>query len=190
MAVAEREPSLSPQPLPLMLHDWVTTVDHKRIGLIYIIASLVFLGIGGIEALVLRMQLMWPDARIVSPEVFNQFFTMHGTTMIFFVVMPILIGFANYIVPLQIGARDMAFPRVNSFSVWLFVFGGLLTYYSFATGGAPDKGWFGYAPLTEYTFSRSHATDYWILGLSVSGIGTMFGGINLITTILTMRCPA
>lgn len=192
MAIAEHEPRADFQPLTLRLHGWVTTVDHKRIGLMYLIATLTFMVVGGLEALVLRWQLLAPNSRLFgdqTPDVFNQFFTMHGTTMIFFVVMPMLIGFANYVMPLQIGARDMAFPRLNAFSFWLFVFGGLLTYYSFLVGAVPDKGWFGYAPLTEYTFSRGPNTDYWILGLQVSGIGTMLGGINLITTILTMRAP-
>src|ERR1700704_1603441 len=150
------------------LHAWVTTVDHKRIGLLYILFALVFLVIAGVEALVIRIQLMYPHNDVMSPQVFNRMFTMHGTTMIFFFAMPILFGFGNYLVPLMIGARDMAFPRLNAFSFWMFAFGGALTYLSFLAGGAPDVGWFGYAPLTEYAFSRDHGTDYWILGLLVS----------------------
>ena len=138
----------------------------------------------------MRAQLWTPDAKLVGPDTFNQLFTMHGTTMVFFVVMPMLFGFGNYLVPLMIGARDMSFPRLNAFSYWMFAFGGLLTYVSFFTGGAPNVGWFAYAPLTEYTFSRDHSTDYWILGLLISGIGTLATAINLVTTILTMRAPA
>ena len=139
-----------------------------------------FLLIGGAEALVMRIQLMWPGARVVSPDLFNQMMTMHGTTMIFFVAMPILAGVANYIVPLQIGARDMAFPRLNAFGLWVTLFGGVLAYFSFATGGAPTIGWFAYAPLTERAFARGQATDFWILGLLVSGIGSVSGAINLV----------
>src|SRR5258707_5105566 len=116
-------------------------------------------------------------------------FTMHGTTMIFFMGMPILIGFGNYLVPLMIGARDMAFPRLNALGFWVGLFGGLLVYFSFATGGAPAIGWFAYAPLTEKTFARGPATDFWALGLIVSGVGTLTAGINFIATILAMRAP-
>jgi len=172
------------------LHGWVTTVDHKRIGILYMIATLLFFGVGGVEALVMRWQLARPQGNVVGPEAFNQLFTMHGTTMIFFVVMPMVLGgFGNYLVPLMIGARDMAFPRLNAMSFWLFLFGGVLTYYSFLAGAAPSIGWFAYAPLTEYAFSRGTSTDYWILGLLVAGIGTVAGAINLATTILTMRAP-
>src|SRR5262249_52812060 len=151
MAVAESEIRTESLPLTTRLHEWVTTVDHKRIGIMYVISSLLFLGIAGIEALIMRLQLMfpWPKGDLIGPQTFNQFFTMHGTTMVFFVGMPILIGFGNYLVPLMIGARDMAFPRLNSLSFWLSFFGGVLTYYSFFAGGAPDVGWFAYAPLTE-----------------------------------------
>ena len=113
------------------------------------------------------------------PDTFNQMFTMHGTTMVFFVGMPILIGIANYLVPLMIGARDMAFPRLNALGFWVTLFGGLLVYFSFATGGAPAIGWFAYAPLTEHAFARGPATDFWVLGLLVSGIGTLTGGDQL-----------
>ncbi|MBL9123531.1 MAG: cytochrome c oxidase subunit I [Planctomycetaceae bacterium] len=171
------------------LRAWSTTVDHKRIGLLYVGTSLIFLVIGGLEALLIRWQLWAPELRVLGPTQFNQLFTMHGTTMIFFVVMPMLLGFANYLVPLMIGARDMAFPRLNALSYWLYALGGALTHFSFFAGGAPDVGWFAYAPLTEYTFSRGHSTDYWILGLLVSGLGSLFTGINLLTTILALRAP-
>src|SRR5689334_15155158 len=179
-----------------VLHEWVTTVDHKRLGVLYILYALLFLVIGGIEATIIRIQLMRPHNDFVSPQVFNRMFTMHGTTMIFFVAMPILFGFANYLVPLMIGARDMAFPRLNAFSFWLSAFGGFLLYFSFlggnglyGAGNAPDVGWFAYAPLTARTFSPGHSTDYWTLALLVSGFGSIGTAVNILTTILCLRCP-
>ena len=189
MAIANVEAAVDRPPWTAVLHDWVTSVDHKKIGLMYFFLGFVFLLIGGAEALVMRVQLMWPGARVVPPDLFNQMMTMHGTTMIFFVVMPILAGVANYIVPLQIGARDMAFPRLNAFGLWVTLFGGVLAYFSFATGGAPTFGWFAYAPLTERAFARGQATDFWILGLLVSGIGSVSGAVNLVATVLSLRCP-
>src|SRR6478672_3192436 len=171
------------------LHDLVTTVDHKKIGILYVLMAVVFLVIGGCEALLIRWQLFWPRAQFIRPDTFNGLFTMHGTTMVFFVGMPILIGIGNYLVPLMIGARDMAFPRLNAFVFWATLFGGLLVYASFATGGAPAIGWFAYSPLTERTFARSSATDLWALGLIVSGVGTIAAGVNFVATILTLRCP-
>ena len=150
-----------PRPLVEQLHQWVTTVDHKRLGILYILYALLFLVLGGVEATIMRIQLIRPHNDFVSPQVFNRMFTMHGTTMIFFVAMPILFGFANYLIPLMIGARDMAYPRLNAFSFWMTAFGGLLLYFSFlggdglyGAGNAPDVGWFAYAPLTSQTFSR------------------------------------
>jgi cytochrome c oxidase subunit 1 len=193
MAVAEatREPLTRPvaPPWTAVLHDWVTTVDHKKIGIMYVLMAVVFLVIGGIEAVLLRWQLLWPRNDFLGPDVFNQLFTMHGTTMVFFMGMPILIGIGNYLVPLMIGARDMAFPRLNAFGFWVTLFGGVLVYFSFATGGAPAIGWFAYSPLTERTFARSAATDFWCLGLIVSGAGTVTAAVNFIATILTMRAP-
>ena len=189
MAIALREPEIDRMPWTAVLHDWVTTVDHKKIGIMYILMAIVFLVIGGVEALVMRVQLWLPEFRAVPPDTFNQMMTMHGTTMIFFAAMPILAGIANYVVPLQIGARDMAFPRLNALGLWVTLFGGILAYFSFATGGAPAIGWFAYAPLTEHTFARSAATDFWILGLLVSGIGSVSGAINLVATVLSLRCP-
>ncbi len=158
-------------------HGWVVTVDHKRLGILYILYSTFFLLVAGAEAIFIRIQLAVPHNHFLTAQVYNRFFTMHGTTMVFLVGMPFLFGFANYIVPLQIGARDMAFPRLNAFSFWLSTFGGLLLYYSFLGGGglygvgnAPDVGWFAYAPLTAKTFSPGHSTDYWALALIVSGI--------------------
>jgi cytochrome c oxidase subunit 1 len=184
------------RPLTLRLHEWATTVDHKRLGILYVLYGLIFLVLGGIEATIMRVQLIRPHNDFVSPEVFNRMFTMHGTTMIFFVAMPLVFGFANYLVPLMIGARDMAFPRLNAFSFWMSALGGLLLYFSFfggdglyGAGSAPDVGWFAYAPLTAKTFSVGHSTDFWTLSLLSSGIGSIGTAINLITTILCMRCP-
>jgi len=178
------------------LQSWLTTVDHKRLGLLYIGYALTFLAIGGIEATVMRIQLAHAHATFVSPQLFNQMFTMHGTTMIFFVAMPLVFGFANYLVPLMIGTRDMAFPRLNAFSFWLTAFSGLFLYFSFVggyglygMGTAPDVGWFAYAPLTAKTFSPGQSTDYWIISLLVSGIGSIGTAVNIIATIVSMRCP-
>src|ERR1700679_961926 len=184
------------RPLVDALHEWVTTVDHKRLGILYIVYALIFLVIGGIEAGIMRIQLIRSHNDFVSPQVFNRMFTMHGPTMIFFVAMPLVFGFANYLVPLMIGARDMAFPRLNAFSFWMTAFGGLLLYFSFVggdglygAGNAPDVGWFAYAPLTSKTFSVGHSTDFWTLGLLVSRFGSIGTAINILTTIITMRCP-
>src|SRR6202163_4540576 len=178
------------------LHDWVVTVDHKKLGILYILYALLFLVIGGIEATIMRIQLIVPHNHFVSPEVFNRMFTMHGTTMIFFVVMPILFGFGTYLIPLMIGTRDMAFPRLNACSFWLTAFGGVLLYFSFiggnglyGAGTAPDVGWFAYAPLTSRAFSPGHSTDFWTMALLVSGFGSIATAINIIATILCMRCP-
>jgi cytochrome c oxidase subunit 1 len=178
------------------LHQWLTTVDHKRLGILYIVSSLLFLAVGGVEALIIRIQLMHSHNNLVSPQVFNQMFTMHGTTMIFFVAMPILFGFANYLVPLMIGARDMAFPRLNAFSFWLSFLGGVLLYFSFlggsglyGAGSAPDVGWWSYAPLGARAFSPGHSSDYWTLALLVSGFGSIGTAINIIATIVCLRCP-
>src|SRR5207244_2697122 len=195
-SVTWTDSDVAPRPLVERLHEWVTTVDHKRLGVLYIVYALVFLVIGGIEAMIMRIQLIAAHTDFVSPQVFNRMFTMHGTTMIFFVAMPLVFGFANYLVPLMIGARDMAFPRLNAFSFWLTAFGGLLLYFSFlggsglyGAGNAPDVGWFAYAPLTAKTFSPGHSTDYWTLALLVSGFGSIGTAINILTTILCMRCP-
>jgi cytochrome c oxidase subunit I len=177
------------------LHGWVVTVDHKRLGILYILYSIFFLLVAGVEALLIRLQLAYPHGHVLSAQVYNQVFTMHGTTMVFLVGVPFVFGFANYVVPLQIGARDMAFPRLNAFSFWLTAFGGLLLYYSFLGGGglygvgsAPDVGWWAYAPLTARTFSPGHATDYWALALIVSGFGTLGTAVNVVATIISMRC--
>jgi cytochrome c oxidase subunit 1 len=178
------------------VHEWVCTVDHKKLGLLYILYALLFLVIGGVEATAIRVQLMYPHNNFVSPQVFNRLMTMHGTTMIFFVAIPILFGFANYLVPLMIGARDMAFPRLNAFSFWLTALGGCLLYFSFVggsglygAGNAPDVTWWAYAPLAMKAFSPGHSSDYWTIAVLVSGFGSIGTAINLIATILCMRCP-
>lgn len=178
-----------------VIYEWITTVDHKKIGLLYIFYALIFLVIAGIEALLIRIQLAVPNNHFLSPQVFNQLFTMHGSTMVFFMGMPILFGFGNYLVPLMIGARDMAFPRLNAFSFWISAFGGVLLYYSYiggsglyAAGSAPDVGWFAYAPLTAKVFSPGHSTDYWTLAIFLSGIGSIGTALNIATTTLCMRC--
>jgi cytochrome c oxidase subunit 1 len=178
-----------------VMHEWIVTTDHKKIGLMYIASSLMFFLIGGIEILLIRIQLARPESTFLSPEQFNQIFTLHGTTMIFFVAMPILFGFGNYLVPLMIGARDMAFPRLNAFSFWIFLFGAMLLYYSLLGGkglyggsGIPDQGWFAYAPLTSVAFSKGHAADYWALGIFISGIGTIGTALNIVATTICMRC--
>ena len=177
------------------LNSWVVTVDHKKLGILYMVYALLFLLVGGAEAIVIRIQLMHPNMHFVSPQVFNRLFTMHGTTMVFLVGMTYIFGFANYLIPLMIGARDMAFPRLNAFSFWMTCFGGLLLYYSFIGGGglygagnAPDVTWWSYAPLTARAFSPGHGTDYWALSLIVTGFGTIGAGINVIATTLCMRC--
>ncbi len=196
MEVMDQAPAVRQRPPMLeVLHDWLTTVDHKKIGLMYIAYALIFLVIAGFEAILMRIQLAVPNNTFLSPQVFNRLFTMHGTTMVFFVGIPILLGFGNYLIPLMIGARDMAFPRLNAFSFWISSFGGLLLYYSFiggsglyGSGSAPDVGWFAYAPLTAKVFSPGHSTDYWTLSLILSGIGTTATAINIFATTICMRC--
>jgi len=184
------------RPIGERLHDWIVTVDHKKLGILYILYALFFLVVAGIEAIIMRIQLIVPHNHFVSPQIFNRMMTMHGTTMIFFMVMPILFGFGTYLIPLMIGARDMAFPRLNAFSFWMTAFGGLLLYFSFiggnglyGAGTAPDVGWWAYAPLTARAFSPGHSTDFWTLALLASGVGSIGAGVNFIATILCMRCP-
>jgi cytochrome c oxidase subunit 1 len=179
-----------------VLHSWVTTVDHKKIGLMYIAYALIFLLVAGVEALLMRIQLAVANNHFVPPQAFNQLFTMHGTTMVFFVGMPILFGFGNYLIPLMVGARDMAFPRLNAFSFWISAFGGLLLYYSYiggdglyGMGGAPDVGWWAYAPLTAKVFSPGHSPDFWTLSILLTGVGTIGTSLNIIATVFCMRCP-
>src|ERR1700688_2154326 len=182
-------------PVPSKLHEWIVTVDHKRLGIMYIATSLFFFAVAGVLAALMRAQLAFPNGKVLPPEVFNRLFTVHGTTMVFLVGMPFFAGLANYLVPLMIGARDMAFPRLNAFGYWMFLFGGILLYFSYVAGEglaghgtAPDVGWFAYAPLTERAFSRGTSTDYWILSIVISGIGSTASAINVIATIMSMRC--
>jgi cytochrome c oxidase subunit I len=168
---------------------WFSSVDHKQIGILYICTALVFLIVGGLEAVVIRLQLAVPNNTLIGPRLFNQMFTMHGTTMVFLVGMPILTGFANYFVPLMIGARDVAFPRLNAFGYWLVPLGGILLHYSFLTGSAPNAGWFNYAPLSERAYSSLQGVDYWLIALLVLGIGSVSSAINLIVTIVISRAP-
>ncbi len=169
------------------LYRWVTTVDHKQIGVLYLVTTVAFFVLGGVEALIMRLQLAVPGATLLAPGQYNALFTMHGTTMIFLVVMPMLLGFANYVVPLMIGARDMAFPKLNALSYWLLLFGGLLLYYSFVGGTPPDTGWFSYAPLTLSPWALGPGVDYWALGLIVTSFGTIATGINLLITVAKLR---
>ena len=197
-AVEGIDETLAPQqgrPPQSVIYEWLTTVDHKKIGLMYIAVALLFLVSGGIEAVLMRIQLAVANNHFVSPRAFNQLFTMHGTTMIFFFAMPVLFGIGNYLVPLMIGARDMAFPRLNAFSFWISAFAGFFLYFSYvgasglyAAGSAPDVGWFAYAPLTSKVFSPGHSTDYWTLSIFLSGIGSIGTALNIATTIICMRC--
>ena len=168
---------------------WLFTVDHKKIGLMYGGAAMVFFLIGGIEALLIRTQLATPDNTVLSASIYNQLFTMHATTMIFLFVMPVTAGFANYMVPLQIGARDVAFPRLNAFGFWCFLAGGIFLNTSWLLGGAADGGWFMYQPNANALFSPTHGVDFWSLGLQITGIASLTGALNLIVTILNMRAP-
>lgn len=167
--------------------DWLTTVDHKKIGILYLAAGTFFFLIGGLEAMLIRLQLMYPANDLIGGGAFNQLLTMHGTTMIFLAAMPLLFGFMNFIIPLQIGARDVAFPFVNSLGFWLFLFGGIILNLSWFMGGAPDAGWTAYAPLS--TDSSTSGMDFYVLGLQVSGLGTLMSGINFLVTIINMRAP-
>jgi cytochrome c oxidase subunit 1 len=168
---------------------WLTTVDHKRIGIMYGAAALAFFCIGGVEALAIRVQLARPNNNVLNAGLYNELFTMHGTTMIFLVVMPMAAAFANYLIPLQIGARDVAFPRLNAFSFWAFLGGGLFLYLSPFLGGAPDGGWFMYAPNSGVQFSPTHGIDFWALALIITGVSSQVGAVNLIVTVLNMRAP-
>ena len=177
------------------LHGLVVTVDHKKLGLMYIGTALGFLVVAGLMALAIRLQLAVPNNTFLEPDVFNRFFTMHGTSMVFLVGMALVSGFGNYLVPLMTGARDMAFPRLNAFGYWMYLFGGLLLYFSYlgapglaGHGSAPDVGWFAYAPLTGRAFSRGHSTDYWVLSLLLTSIGSTASAINVIATAVTLRC--
>ncbi|MGE9808006.1 MULTISPECIES: aa3-type cytochrome oxidase subunit I [unclassified Janibacter] len=170
---------------------WLTTTDHKVIGNLYFITSFIFFLIGGLMALVIRLELFKPGLQVVdNPEQFNQLFTMHGTIMLLFFATPAFAGFSNALMPLQIGAPDVAFPRLNMFAYWLYLFGGLMATAGFLTpGGAASFGWFAYAPLSDSAYSPGMGGNLWVFGLALSGFGTILGAVNFITTILCMRAP-
>ena len=180
-------PEAAPARQDRRLLRWLSSVDHKEIGILYLLAALLFFCIGGAEALLMRTQLAVAGNRFLGPEAYNQIFTMHGVTMIFFVMMPALLGLTVYLTPLMIGANEMAFPRLNAFSFWITFFGGLLLYFSFAAGGAPNAGWFNYAPLNERNYSSAPGINYYAMGLLLGGIGSVTTAINIIVTIVTMR---
>jgi cytochrome c oxidase subunit I len=171
------------------LWSWVTTIDHKRIGIAYLVTSFFFFMMGGLEALIIRTQLVQAENTLVNEKTYNEMFTMHGTTMIFLAVMPMTVGFWNYIMPLQIGARDVAFPRLNALSYWLLLAGGIIINISWFFGEAPNQGWYGYAPLTDVAWNPTRAVDFWMVGLQILGVSSMLGAFNFIVTILNMRAP-
>ncbi|MCC6435076.1 MAG: cytochrome c oxidase subunit I [Acidimicrobiales bacterium] len=207
MALVEREPLALPagasagtaiEPLGVLARPatktgwraWVTTVDHKKIGIMYGVVAMFFFLVGGLEATLIRLQLAQPNGSILSADVYNQVYTMHGVTMVFLVIMPMAAAFANYLLPLQIGARDVAFPRLNALSFWVFLFGGLFLNRSwFVGGGGPDCGWFCYAPNSGVTFSPTHGVDFYSIGLQIAGVASLIGSVNLIVTVLNMRAP-
>ena len=168
---------------------WVFTVDHKKLGIMYGAVAMFFFLLGGSEALLIRLQLAAPDNTVLSAGLYNEMFTMHATTMVFLFVMPMAAAFANYFLPLQVGARDVAFPRMNALGFWLFLFGGIFLNSSWVLGGAPDGGWFMYSPNSSALFSPSHGVDFWVLGLQITGIASLIGAINLIVTVINMRAP-
>ncbi|HEX2437423.1 MAG TPA: cbb3-type cytochrome c oxidase subunit I, partial [Methylomirabilota bacterium] len=176
------------RPEPEGWTSWITTTDHKKIGIMYLYTVLAFFLLGGVEALLLRIQLGAPDNTFLSPEKYNQIFTMHGTTMIFLVVVPLWAGFANYLVPLMIGARDVAFPRINAWSYWMFLFGGIALYAS-VFFQPPEAGWFSYVPLSSKEYSPSGGQDAWIYMVHLTGLSSMLGAVNFIATIHNMRAP-
>ncbi|MBL3747623.1 cbb3-type cytochrome c oxidase subunit I, partial [Mycobacteroides abscessus subsp. massiliense] len=166
------------------------TTDHKLIGVMYVVTCFGFFFVGGLMALLMRAELVHPGLQFLSNEQYNQLFTMHGTVMLLFYATPIVFGFANLVLPLHIGAPDVAFPRLNALSYWLFLCGGLITLAGFiAPGGAADFGWTAYAPLSNAVHSPGVGGDLWIMGLAVGGVGTILGAVNMITTVVCMRAP-
>jgi len=169
--------------------DWLTTVDHKKIGILYLFSGIFFFLVGGIEALLIRLQLAGPQLNVVDAQTFNELLTMHGTTMLFLAATPIIFGFFNAIMPLQIGARDVASPFLNALGFWIFFFGGILLNLSWFYGEVPDAGWTSYVPLASEQYSSHHGVDFFLMGLQISGIGTLLGAINFLATIINMRAP-
>src|ERR671927_1773393 len=168
---------------------WLATTDHKKIGQLYLYTALAWFLVGGVEAWMIRWQLREPNGDFVSAETFNQLFTMHGTTMVFLAIMPLSAAFFNYIIPLQIGARDVAFPRLNAFSYWVFLLGGLFLNASWLFNAAPDQGWYGYANLTSRQYSPGLNVDFWMLGLQILGVASLAAAVNFFVTVLNMRAP-
>ena len=168
---------------------WLSTVDHKEIGLRYLVTAFIFLLMGGIEALIMRVQLASPDQTLLTPEQYSQLFTMHGVTMIFLYSLPILSGFSNYLWPLMLGSRDMAFPRLNALSYWIFLFAGIFLYSSFPLGEAPNAGWFNYVPFSGLEYNTGPNIDVYALGMVLLGISTTVGAINFVVTLFRMRAP-
>jgi cytochrome c oxidase subunit 1 len=171
------------------IYEWLTTTDHKKIGIMYITTAYIFFLLGGLMALGIRTELAFPGTQLLEPDVYNQAFTMHATVMIFFFVMPILAGFANYIVPLQVGAADMAFPRINALSFWIIPFSGILLMSSFILGGAANAGWTSYVPLSDATYSTTSGQDLWLSALILNGVSSIMGAINFLATIFRLRAP-
>lgn len=168
---------------------WLASVDHKEIGIRYIVTAFIFLMVGGIEALIFRIQLAWPNQSVLTPAQYNQLFTMHGATMILWYAFPILTGFSVFLQPLVIGTRDMALPRLNSFTYWVFLFSGIYLYVGFAIGSAPNAGWFNYVPYASRPFNPGLNIDFYALANILLGISTTLGSLNFVVTILHMRAP-
>src|SRR6201997_2158811 len=168
---------------------WLSSVDHKEIGIRYIITAFAFLILGGVEALVFRLQISWSNEHLLTPEQYDQMFTMHGMTMIFLYAGPVLSGFSNYLWPLLLGARDMALPRLNAVSYWIYLFAGIFLYAAFAAGFGPNDGWFNYVPYAARAYNNGPNIDMYALGMILLGISTTVGAINFIVTFLRRRCP-
>ena len=174
---------------PTGIWSWISTVDHKKIGILYGVTAFAFFMVGGLEALIMRFQLARAEHGIVSAEVFSQLFTMHALTMIFLAIMPLSAAFFNLVVPLMIGARDVAFPRLNAFSYWVFLLGAMILQTGWVVGSSPNTGWFAYAPLTAESFNPSRGMDFYVVGLAVLGVSSVAAALNFIITIINLRAP-
>src|SRR6202789_3308205 len=195
VAVEDRQPALPEELRKLWetkpgLLGFLSSVDHKEIGIRYIITAFAFLIAGGVEALIFRLQLSWSNLHLLTPEQFDQLFTVHGMTMIFLYAGPVLSGFSNYLWPLLLGARDMALPRLNALSYWIYLCAGVVLYSGFAVGFGPDVGWFNYVPLAARAYNDGPNIDLYALGMVLLGISTTVGAINFVVTFLRMRAPA
>jgi cytochrome c oxidase subunit 1 len=189
MATTALSPRATTYSTRAAVYEWLTTTDHKKIGIMYIATAYIFFLLAGLMALGIRTELAFPGTQLLEPDVYNQAFTMHGTTMIFFFVMPILSGFANYIAPLQIGAADMAFPRINALSFWIIPFSGILLFSGFVTGGAANAGWTSYTPLSDAAFSTTNGQNLWLAALILNGVSSIMSAINFLATIFRLRAP-